>query len=61
MKTSKEIRNLSEKELENLINDNLNKLRDLRFKTASNQVKNVKEISAIKKEIARAKTFLNQK
>jgi large subunit ribosomal protein L29 len=37
------------------------KLSDLRFKFSSNKLKNVKEISSYKKDIARILTLLNEK
>jgi len=39
----------------------LDKLRELRFKVASNQLKNVREIRVLRQNIARCKYLLSQK
>lgn len=49
----KEIRIKSENELNHLLRDLRKKLDDLKFKDAQKQLKNVREIRAIKKDIAR--------
>jgi len=59
MKTS-EIRKKDKKELEKSVNDLQRKLSDLRFKFSSNKLKNTKEISNIKKDIAKTLTVLNE-
>lgn len=40
------------------LEDSVEKLKTLEFKLSSNQVKNVREIRAIKKTVARIKTLL---
>ena len=59
MKTE-ELRKKDTKELQKQIEDFRKKLSDLRFKFSSNKLKNVKEISGIKKEIARVMTILRE-
>ena len=59
MKTA-ELRKRSNKELEVSVKDLLKKLSDIRFKFAANQLKNVKEISNMKKEIARSLTIMRE-
>lgn len=56
-----EIRQKSEKELKKLMLSLQDKLRDLRFKTASKQLKNYKEMGQIKKDIARILTVIKEK
>ncbi len=48
-------------ELKKLVQDHTKKLSDLRFKFSSSQIKNVKEISNTKKEIAKILTIINEK
>jgi len=57
----KEIRQKSEKELQKLLQDSREKLRQLRFDLASGKVKNVREIRQIRKDIARILTILKTK
>ena len=57
----KELKNKTEKELKQFIAESRDKLRDLRFKDANKQLKNVREIRKIKKELARVLTLLNKK
>ncbi len=57
----KELKTKTEKELKQFIAESRDKLRDLRFKDANKQLKNVREIRKIKKEIARVLTLLNKK
>ncbi len=59
MKTT-ELRKKDKKELENLVKDLKKKLSDFRFRFASNRLKNVKEVSNTKKEIARILTILQE-
>ncbi|PIP25098.1 MAG: 50S ribosomal protein L29 [Candidatus Nealsonbacteria bacterium CG23_combo_of_CG06-09_8_20_14_all_36_12] len=47
-------------ELQKLLAENREKLRQLRFDLASGKVKNVREIRKIKKDIARILTLLKQ-
>ncbi len=55
-----EIRKKDKKELEKLSQDLKKKLSDIRFKFSSNKLKNVKEISDTKREIARILTIVNE-
>jgi large subunit ribosomal protein L29 len=55
-----ELRKKDRKELEKMVNDSRKKLSDLRFKFSSNQMKNVKEVNNIRKEIARLLTILRE-
>lgn len=56
-----QLRKKDRKELEKSVQDLKKKLNDLRFKFSANKLKNVKEISNIKKEIARVLTLINGK
>ena len=47
-------------ELKKMIQDLNKKLNDIRFKKASNKLKNVNEIRNVKKEIARILTIINR-
>ncbi len=60
MKTA-ELRKKGIKELEKSVTELKKKLSDSRFKFSGNQLKNVKEISNIKKEIARSLTIISEK
>lgn len=55
-----ELRKKDKKELVKSVHDLRKKLGDLRFKFSSGKLKNVKEISNSKKEIARILTILNE-
>lgn len=57
----KEIKNKGEKELHRVLSESRDKLRELRFKDANKQLKNVREIRVLKKTIARVLTLLNTK
>jgi len=57
----KELKNKSEKELHGTLSEKREELRGLRFEASENQLKNVKKISKIKKDIARVLTFINSK
>lgn len=57
MKAS-ELRQKSQSELQKLLADNRERLRQLRFDLAAGKVKNVREIRMIKKDIARILTLL---
>ncbi|OGZ62392.1 MAG: 50S ribosomal protein L29 [Candidatus Staskawiczbacteria bacterium RIFCSPHIGHO2_02_FULL_34_10] len=59
MKTE-ELRNKDKSELEKLVYDLRKKLSDVRFNFSSTQLKNVKEISNMKKEIARILTIIRE-
>lgn len=57
----KELKEKSPAELNSLIKLAREKLRDLRFKVASKQLKNVREVREEKKTIARILTLLKEK
>lgn len=57
----KEIRQKSDKELRKLLLTLRDKLRDLRFKIASKQLKNYKEMGKIRKDVARILTVLKER
>jgi large subunit ribosomal protein L29 len=57
----KELKNKSEKDLQELLSENREELRKSRFEASGNQLKNVKKIDKIKKDIARILTFINSK
>jgi large subunit ribosomal protein L29 len=56
----KEIKTKTEAELHRLLADHRDKLREARFKDASRQLKDVREIREIKKTIARVLTTLKK-
>lgn len=56
--TIKELKTKSVKELESLLMTNRLKLKDLRFKDASHQLKDVREIREVKQLIARLLTVI---
>lgn len=60
MKT-KELKEKSEKELQGLLAESREKLRDLRFKIASRQLKGVRDVRKTKKDIARISTLIKGK
>lgn len=60
MKTE-ELKQKSEKELERILQENREKLRQLQFDLVSGKVKNVREIRKIKRDIARMLTMLCQR
>ncbi|MEA2064779.1 MAG: 50S ribosomal protein L29 [Patescibacteria group bacterium] len=55
----KELKIKSKEELSGILTKNRDKIRDLRFKTANNQLKNVKEIKKLKRQIAQILTIDN--
>jgi len=57
MKTT-ELQQKSKSELQKILSDNREKLRQLRFDLAAGKVKNVREVRKIKKDIARILTLL---
>ncbi len=58
---SSELKQKSQKELQKLLQNNQEKLRQFRFDLTSGKVKNVREIRQTKKDIARILTVLCQK
>lgn len=57
----KELKKKKESELHKVLAESRDKLRDLRFKDAGKQLKNVMEINKVKKIIAKILTILNSK
>ncbi len=57
----KELKGKTESELHRLLSESRDKIRDMRFKAASKQLKNIREIRAVKKTIAQILTLLNKK
>ncbi len=57
--TIKELKSKTESELQDLLADNRWKLKDLRFKNANGQLKDVREMRETKQIIARILTVLN--
>ncbi len=60
MKT-KEIRKKTDKECIKELKDKSKKLHDIRFAGKISQPKNVKEVAALRKDIARIKTILKER
>lgn len=57
---TKELRQKSKSNLEKLLKEKREHLRDLRLGLASGKIKNVREIKEVKKDIARILTLLKQ-
>lgn len=57
----KEIKNKSISELHKILAESRDKLRDLRFKDANKQLKNVREVRSTRSLIAQVLTLLNSK
>lgn len=57
----KELREKTEKELKKLLLSQREKLRDLRFKVSQKQLKNIREIRSIKRNIAKILTVTREK
>ncbi len=55
-----EMRKVSKEELQKILVDNREKLRQLRFDLSAGKVKNVREIRKVKKEIAQILTLLKK-
>ncbi|MCK4781980.1 50S ribosomal protein L29 [Candidatus Parcubacteria bacterium] len=53
-----ELKQKSQKELQKLLMDNQEELRQMRFDLASGKIKNVREIRQVRKDIARILTIL---
>ena len=56
----KELKIKEQKELQQLLIVNREKLRDLRFKDSNKQLKNIREIRVVRNLIARVLTLLNK-
>ncbi len=61
MAKPKELRQYDKKGLGNMLLKNRKKLEELRFALSSGKVKNIREIRAIKRDIARIHTILKEK
>ncbi|MDA3802799.1 MAG: 50S ribosomal protein L29 [Patescibacteria group bacterium] len=57
----KELNEKKESDLQKLLQENREKVRELRFKDSNKQLKNVRDIRNTKKDIARIQTVLNNK
>ncbi len=57
----KELQTKSEAELQKILVQDREKLRELRFKDSNKQLKNVREIRAVKEQVAQVLTILNKK
>lgn len=57
---AQELRNKSEEELHSLLQQKREALKQLRFDLVAGKVKNLREIRAIKKDIARILTIINE-
>jgi ribosomal protein L29 len=57
----KELKLKSENELKTLLNDSREKLREMRFKVAQRQLKNVREVRKTKELVARIMTLMKEK
>jgi len=55
----KELKKKTGKELNQILSESREKLRDLRFKDANKQLKNIREIRLIRKTIAQVLTLMN--
>lgn len=58
---AKDLRKISEKELQKMLGEEREKLLKLRFDLAAGKLKNVREIRERKKNIAKILTILNEK
>ncbi len=56
----KDLKNKTEDELKEMLSEYKGKLVELRFKDSNHQLKNVREIRQLKKDIARILTALSQ-
>ncbi len=56
-----ELRQKSKEELQKILKDDREKLRQLRFDLAAGKVKNVREVRKIKKDIARILTLITKR
>lgn len=56
----KELRQKTEKELNDLLNENRHKLGQFKFDLASKKLKNVRQIRELRKDVARILSILNE-
>jgi large subunit ribosomal protein L29 len=64
MKAKEELKELKTKpvaELQKILTQARDKVRELKFKATQNQLKNIREIRVLKKKIAKILTFIKQK
>jgi large subunit ribosomal protein L29 len=61
MSTIKEIKEKNDAELRAMLASAKDKLRDLRFRLSGAQIKNVRELSSVRKDIARILTVLKER
>ena len=57
----KELQHISEKQLHTMLSEKRNDVRELRFQSSEGQLKKVRSIRVLKKEIARIMTVLKQR
>lgn len=58
--TSKDLRTRSVVELERMLDETREKMRKLYFDLASGRIKNVKEVSTLRKDVARLHTIVKE-
>lgn len=58
---AKEIRQLSDQELDNKLNSLKEELFNLRFQAATGQIENLNSIGNVKQDIARVKTIITER
>jgi|YNPMSStandDraft_2_1061718.scaffolds.fasta_scaffold00006_86 large subunit ribosomal protein L29 len=58
---AKELRNMKDEELLNLLNELLNKKRETRFNMLVGQVEDISSLQKTKRDIARIKTILRER
>ena len=61
MEELKELKKKGEKELQKLLEESRDKLRDMRFKVSQRQLKKVRDLRKMKRQVARFLTILNEK
>jgi len=57
----KELRDKTDNELQKLLQTSREQVRELRFKIANKQLKNIKEFLGVKKDVAKILTILKEK
>jgi len=57
----KELRNKDKKELTRMLQEQREKLREYRFNVNANQLKNIKSLNRVKKQVARILTIIKEK
>jgi len=58
--TLEEIRKKDKTELQKMVQESKKKIHEIRFKRASNQLKDVNEMAGLRKEIAQMLTVINE-